>query len=476
MARRFDSYAIKRGDNLGDPGFWNRRLEDLDLRLHARELDGDKIDGAVDQLTAVALQRLNDTFTPVINSALTQLANVGAKFEGESLSEVAIDLGEIEFVLTSETRTGWVVTDYVVITSIDEPDKGLVAQVLAYDRVNGILTVDSLASVGSGTFASWKIRVSAPPDIEHGTRTDNPHATTAAQVGAYTIGQADTAIATAVAVEATARTSALSAKAPVASPTFTGTPAGPTAAPGANSTQLATTAFVAAADALKANLASPTFTGTPAAPTPAGGTNSTQLATTAFVQAAIAAFVASSPAALDTLNELAAALGNDASFSATMTTALAGKAAKASNLSDLASVSTARTNLGLAIGADVQAYNAAILGAWTAFTPSYWAPVSGAFTSFSAVGRYRHVGKSVDFQIIAYVDANGSANNGIDVALPVTATSTNCYFVGRESAVVGFDIKAISISTSRVRITKMDYSHPGGNGYVLVFGGTYEAA
>lgn len=38
---------------------------------------------------------------------------------------------------------------------------------------------------------------------------------------------------------------------------------------------------------LKANLAGPTFTGTPAAPTAAPGTNTTQIATTAFVQAAM---------------------------------------------------------------------------------------------------------------------------------------------------------------------------------------------
>ena len=51
---------------------------------------------------------------------------------------------------------------------------------------------------------------------------------------------------------------------------------------------------IAAADALlaaKAPLASPTFTGTPAAPTPAGGTNTTQIATTAFVLAEVAAAV-----------------------------------------------------------------------------------------------------------------------------------------------------------------------------------------
>lgn len=86
-------------------------------------------------------------------------------------------------------------------------------------------------------------------------------------------------------------------------------------------------AHLAAADphSQYAQKASPTFTGTPKAPTAAAGNNSTQLANTAFVQAAIAGLVGSSPAALDTLNELAAALGNDPNFAATMTNALANK-------------------------------------------------------------------------------------------------------------------------------------------------------
>ena len=73
--------------------------------------------------------------------------------------------------------------------------------------------------------------------------------------------------------------------APLASPALTGTPTAPTASPGTNSTQLASTAYADAIAALKANLASPTFTGTPAAPTASVATNTTQLATTAFVQA-----------------------------------------------------------------------------------------------------------------------------------------------------------------------------------------------
>lgn len=120
--------------------------------------------------------------------------------------------------------------------------------------------------------------------------------------------------------------------APKESPTLTGTPKAPTAPAGTNTTQIASTAFVQAvvtalnnALALKAPLASPALTGTPTAPTAAQTANNTQVATTAFVKAAIAALVASSPAALDTLNELAAALGNDPNFATTMTNALAGK-------------------------------------------------------------------------------------------------------------------------------------------------------
>ncbi|EGD0577912.1 phage tail protein [Escherichia coli] len=148
--------------------------------------------------------------------------------------------------------------------------------------------------------------------------------------------------------------------APKASPTFTGTPKAPTPAAGNNTTQVATTAFVQVALtalingapatldtlkeiaaainndpnfsttinnalALKAPLSSPALTGTPTAPTAAQSVNNTQIATTAFVKSAIAAMVGSAPAALDTLNELAAALGNDPNFSTTVLNALAGK-------------------------------------------------------------------------------------------------------------------------------------------------------
>jgi len=74
-----------------------------------------------------------------------------------------------------------------------------------------------------------------------------------------------------------------------------------------------------------APLASPALTGIPTAPTAAANTNTTQIATTAYVQTEIADLIASAPGALDTLNELAASLGNDANFSTTVTNSLATK-------------------------------------------------------------------------------------------------------------------------------------------------------
>ncbi|CTV90887.1 putative variable tail fiber protein [Escherichia coli] len=176
--------------------------------------------------------------------------------------------------------------------------------------------------------------------------------------------------------------------APKASPTFTGTPKAPTPAAGNNTTQVATTAFVQAALtalingapatldtlkeiaaainndpnfsttinnalALKAPLSSPALTGTPTAPTAAQSVNNTQIATTAFVKSAIAGMVGSAPAALDTLNELAAALGNDPNFATTMLNALAGKQPLDNTLTNLSGKDVAGllTYLGLGEGA-----------------------------------------------------------------------------------------------------------------------------
>ncbi|MGE9086394.1 phage tail protein [Escherichia coli] len=205
--------------------------------------------------------------------------------------------------------------------------------------------------------------------------------------------------------------------APKASPTFTGTPKAPTPAAGNNTTQLATTAFVQAALtalingapatldtlkeiaaainndpnfsttinnalALKAPLSSPALIGTPTAPTAAQSVNNTQIATTAFVKSAIAGMVGSAPAALDTLNELAAALGNDPNFATTMLNALAGKQPLDNTLTNLSGKDVAGllTYLGLGEGS---ALPVGIPVPWPSATPpTGWLKCNGA--AFSA--------------------------------------------------------------------------------------------
>ncbi|WP_089606943.1 phage tail-collar fiber domain-containing protein [Escherichia coli] len=204
--------------------------------------------------------------------------------------------------------------------------------------------------------------------------------------------------------------------APKASPTFTGTPKAPTPAAGNNTTQLATTAFVQAALtalingapatldtlkeiaaainndpnfsttinnalALKAPLSSPALTGTPTAPTAAQSVNNTQIATTAFVKSAIAGMVGSAPAALDTLNELAAALGNDPNFATTMLNALAGKQPLDNTLTNLSGKDVAGLLAYLGLG-EGSALPVGVPIPWPSATPPMgWLKCNGAVFS-----------------------------------------------------------------------------------------------
>lgn len=125
-------------------------------------------------------------------------------------------------------------------------------------------------------------------------------------------------------------------------------------------------ANVNAALVLKAPLNSPQFTGVPAAPTPDSALNNNQIATTAFVQTLLSALISGAPANLNTLNKLAAAIGNDPNYSANVNASLVLKAPLANpGLTGIPTAPTAAAGTNttqIATTAFVQAIITALIG------------------------------------------------------------------------------------------------------------------
>lgn len=199
MSRRIEFYKVVKNDNLADPDYWNKRFEDIDLRLAAREDDADAINDAVNELESVGLARLNDTFTPLILEAQDALNTYGVNFSALSDTSIVVGTGTQVFDLTEETKDSYYYADWVAFRAIEDNDVTMLGTVTSYDRENGTLTVDIQYTNGSGTYDAWDIHIGSPPDETHASRTDNPHSVTAAQAGAYTIAQTITAINNAIA-------------------------------------------------------------------------------------------------------------------------------------------------------------------------------------------------------------------------------------------------------------------------------------
>jgi hypothetical protein len=240
---------------------------------------------------------------------------------GTSPSQVSISSLEISYLdgLTTNINTKFGDIDTALGNKVNSADLTALAQDAVGGSIGTGLSYDTVTNVLSVNQTSMQARVSGVSDVEIGYLDG---VTSAIQT------QLDAKLAS---------STAESTYAPIASPTFTGTVAGVTKAHvglgnvdnTSDANKPVSTATQTALD-LKANLASPALTGTPTAPTATAGTNTTQVATTAFVGTAVSALVASAPGALDTLNELANALGNDASFSTTVTNSIATKAPIAS--------------------------------------------------------------------------------------------------------------------------------------------------
>ncbi|EFB1861653.1 phage tail protein [Escherichia coli] len=325
----------------------------------------------------------------IINKASSTIALISSDIAIKTLDTKNITFGDIEFINPPATETVVGVARFANEQEIDAGTddslavsaKRLKQAIVKHEQSRnhpdatltskGFVQLSSATNSSSETLAATPKAVKAAYDLANGKYTAQD-ATTArkgiVQLSSATNSDSKTLAATPKAVKAAYDLAAGKAPSnhthsweqitnvPVASLTVRGITQLSSATNSTSETLAATSKAVKVVmdeTNKKAPLNSPALTGTPTTPTAQQGTNNTQIANTAFVMAAIAALVDSSPDALNTLNELAAALGNDPNFATTMTNALAGKQPKDATLTALAGLATAADRFPYFTGNDV---------------------------------------------------------------------------------------------------------------------------
>lgn len=166
MARRFETaYRVKRGHDLGEPDYWNRRFEDIDRRVAKNEDDLENIDEVADRVEGVALDRINNVLTPLVAQTKAKLTEIGNLFRSSSASTVAIGTGSKTFVLIDEDRETFAAVEWVVAHPVGDDAVGVVGRVISLDRATGTLVVDAVKAFGTGTHSNWTISISPPYDL-----------------------------------------------------------------------------------------------------------------------------------------------------------------------------------------------------------------------------------------------------------------------------------------------------------------------
>lgn len=111
---------------------------------------------------------------------------------------------------------------------------------------------------------------------------------------------------------------------------------------------------------------------------------------------------------------------------------------------------------------------------WAAYTPTITAG-TGSFTTVSAVGRWKQIGKLVFVQATITITTNGTAATSVKATLPATANS-NAVLIARETAISGTGcFGQVDSATASVGILTGASGYPGGNGASIRFSGCYEA-